>query len=164
MLNLSQFGVAFGDSVILRSVDLTVPERGVFALLGPAGTGKSTLLRTICGINQAVSNLRTWGEVVYRGNQLGKAEYPVLVSQNMRLITSTVQENILNELPEKHDLSKARKQDLAVRLLKQSGLEELTDCLDQQVVQLPIPIQRQLAIAREAAARPGLLCVDEPTA
>ncbi|MFP4611402.1 MAG: ATP-binding cassette domain-containing protein, partial [Thiohalophilus sp.] len=65
MLNLSQFGVAFGDSVILRSVDLTVPERGVFALLGPAGTGKSTLLRTICGINQAVSNLRTWGEVVY---------------------------------------------------------------------------------------------------
>ncbi|WP_166668862.1 phosphatase domain-containing putative toxin [Thiohalophilus thiocyanatoxydans] len=164
MLNLSQFGVAFGDNVILRSVDLSVPERGVFALLGPGGTGKSTLLRTICGINQAVSNLRTWGEVTYRGDPLGEAEYPVLVSQNMRLITSTVQENILNELPEKHELSKAQKQDLAIRLLKQSGLDELADCLDQRVVQLPIPVQRQLAIAREAAAGPGLLCVDEPTA
>ncbi|NIQ11420.1 MAG: ABC transporter, partial [Gammaproteobacteria bacterium] len=47
------------------------PEQGVFALLGPAGTGKSTLLRTVCGINNAVSNLRTWGRATYRGSELG---------------------------------------------------------------------------------------------
>jgi atypical dual specificity phosphatase len=143
---------------------MSIPDEGIFTLLGPSGTGKSTLLRTICGINQAVSNLRTWGEVSYRGNPLGEEGYPVLVSQNMKLITSTVLENILNELPEKNDLNRKQKQDLAVRLLKQADLEELVDSLDRQVVNLPIPIQRQLAIAREAAAKPGLLCVDEPTA
>lgn len=164
MLEVEKFGVAFGDRVILRSVDMSVPNKGVFTLLGPAGTGKSTLLRTICGINQAVSNLRIWGEVRYRGSPLGNEGYPVLVSQNMKLITSTVLENILNELPEKNELTRIQKQDLATRLLKQSELEELTDCLDHKVVKLPIPLQRHLAIAREAAARPGLLCVDEPTA
>jgi len=164
VLNLKKFGVAFGERIILRSVDLNIPTSGVFALLGPAGTGKSTLLRTICGINHAVSNLRTWGEMRYRGNELGKAGYPVLVSQNMRLITANVQENILNELPEKNDLSRKQKQDLAIRLLQETGLGELVDCLDEQVVKLPIPIQRHLAIAREAVAKPGLLCVDEPTA
>lgn len=164
MLEVNKFGVAFGDRVILRSVDMSVPDQGIFTLLGPAGTGKSTLLRTICGINQAVSSLRTWGDVQYRGSPLGSEDYPVLVAQNMKLITATVLDHILNELPEKNDLSRRQKQDLARRLLKQSDLKELADSLDEQVVTLPIPVQRHLAIAREAVARPGLLCVDEPTA
>lgn len=163
VLELNKFGVAFGNRVILRSIELSIPEQGVFALLGPAGTGKSTLLRTVCGINNAVSNLRTWGSVRYRGNELGEPEYPVLVSQNMRLITASVLENILNDLPEKDDLSQKQKRNLARRLLDKAGLEELIDCLEKPAVDFPIPVQRHLAIARAAVSRPGLLCVDEPT-
>jgi atypical dual specificity phosphatase len=72
ILNLDKFGVAFGDRIILRTIDLQIPEKGIVTLLGPSGTGKSTLLRTICGINNAVSSLRTWGEVSYLGEPLGE--------------------------------------------------------------------------------------------
>jgi len=164
ILELSKFGVAFGERIILHSVDLAIPERGVFTLLGPCGTGKSTLLRTICGINNAVASHRTWGDARYCGEPLGNAMFASLVSQNIRLITASVSENILNELPEKNQLTQREKQDLAQRLLIQAGLGELVDQLDCPVVELPIPTQRHLSIARAAAGKPRLLCIDEPTA
>lgn len=164
ILNLDKFGVAFGDRIILRTIDLQIPEKGIVTLLGPSGTGKSTLLRTICGINNAVSSLRTWGEVSYLGEPLGEGEYPVLVGQKAKLILATVLENIVNDLPEKQNLTLLQQQDLARRLLIQSDLGFLADKLETPVVDLPLHVQRQLAIARSAAASPRLLCIDEPTA
>lgn len=164
LLELKKFGVAFGDRIILRSVDLNVPEKGLLTLLGPCGTGKSTLLRTICGINDAVSTLRTWGEARYLGDELGKGELPCLVAQKARLMLASVFENIINDLPEKNNLNKIQQRELAERLLKHAGLEELLDDIDAPVVDLPLVLQRHLAIARTAAARPKLLCIDEPTA
>ncbi|MDY6979763.1 MAG: ATP-binding cassette domain-containing protein [Pseudomonadota bacterium] len=164
VLSLSKYGVAFGKSIVLRTVDLEIPQCGIFALLGPSGTGKSTLLRTICGVNNAFCNLSVWGEATYIGEELGKSEFPMLVSQSMQLITANVQDNILNELPESDALTRSERKDLAIRLLVQSGLTELTEHLEKPVVELSIPTQRYLAIARVAVSKPRLLCVDEPTA
>lgn len=164
IVNFKKFGVAFGERIILRSVDLQIPDKGIVTLLGPSGTGKSTLLRTMCGINNAVSTLRTWGEVSYLDEPLGDSEYPVLVGQKAKLIMATVFENIINDLPEKHNLTKAQQRELAERLLKQAGLESLIKDINLPVVDLPLSVQRHLAIARSASASPKVLCVDEPTA
>ena len=164
ILQLKEFGVAFGERIILRSIDLDIPERGTVTLLGPSGTGKSTLLRTICGINDAVSTLRTWGKASYLKGELGQAELPVLVAQKARLIMASVFENIINGLPEKNNLTKLQQRELAVRLLHSAGLDELIDNIDAPVVDLPLVLQRQLAIARTVAPGPKLLCIDEPTA
>src|SRR5512134_1186235 len=43
---------AFGDTPVLRGVDLTVPAGRLVALLGPSGCGKTTLLRTIAGLER----------------------------------------------------------------------------------------------------------------
>lgn len=163
LLSLKQFGVAFGEKIILSSVDLEVPETGTFVLMGPAGTGKSTLLRTLCGINEAVPSMRTWGTASYAGSKLGEAGWPALVAQNARLMMSSVLENIMYELPERKTLTLPQQHELARRLLTTAGLTELTGALDTPVVELPLVIQRHLAILRTAAARPRLLCVDEPT-
>lgn len=77
ILSLKKYGVAFGERMILRSVDLEIPDRGVFVLLGPSGTGKSTLLCTIFGINDAVSTLRVWGQANYLGDELGSTKCPI---------------------------------------------------------------------------------------
>ncbi|VAW94286.1 hypothetical protein MNBD_GAMMA22-2204 [hydrothermal vent metagenome] len=165
ILSLKKFGVAFGDRIILRSIDLEVPDRGVFVLLGPAGTGKSTLLRTICGINDAVSTLRVWGQANYLQDKLGSSEeYPMLVAQNARLMMATVFENIVNDLPERQTLTQLQQKKLAKRLLSRAGLNKLIDKMDTPVVDLTLAAQRQLAIARSASAKPKLLCIDEPTA
>ena len=163
LLSLNKFGIAFGDRIILRSVDLEIPETGNFVLMGPAGTGKSTLLRTICGINEAVSNMRTWGQASFAGSPLGELDRPALVAQNARLMMASILENIIYELPERNTLTLRQQRELAKRLLLIAGLEHLGKDLTAPVVDLPLATQRHLAILRTSAANPRLLCIDEPT-
>lgn len=164
ILSLRDFGVAFGDRVVLSAVDLEIDGPGVLALMGPVGTGKSTLLRTLAGINQAVPSFRTWGAAAYAGAPLGSAPPPVLVAQNARLLMSSVLENIVSDLPERSHLTAATKREVGSRLLVEAGLAALLDALDRPAVELPLAVQRHLAIARTAASDPLLLCADEPTA
>ncbi len=164
VLSLRDFGVAFGDRVVLNAVNLEIAGPGVLVLMGPVGTGKSTLLRTLAGINQAVPSFRSWGEAAYAGAPLGDARPAALVAQNARLLMSSVLENIVSDLPERGQLSSAGKRDVGIRLLTEAGLAGLLDALDRPAVELPLAVQRHLAMARTAASTPQLLCVDEPTA
>lgn len=164
ILSLREFGVAFGERIVLSGVNLEIGGPGVHVIMGPVGTGKSTLLRTVSGINQAVPSFRTWGEARYLGEPLGTAGLAALVAQNARLLMSSVLENIINELPNRSQLTVAAKREMAKQLLAEAGLEALLDSLDRPVVELPLHVQRHLAIARTAASEPALLCVDEPTA
>lgn len=164
ILELEKFGAAFGERIILSSVDLHVPVKGNVTLMGPAGTGKSTLLRTICGINFANPSFRIWGKAEYAGEELRDGmNGPVLVSQNARLMMSTVFENVIHDLPERNSLNRMQQLDVATRLLKRAGLEDLCDSLDESVVNLPLGMQRHLAILRTSASNPRLICIDEPT-
>lgn len=164
ILALRDFGVAFGDRVVLNAVNLEIKSAGVLVVMGPVGTGKSTLLRTISGINHAVPSFRTWGEAFYAGFPLGAFAAPVLVAQNAQMLMSSVLENIISELPERNQLTLTAKREAAKELLAEAGLETLLDDMDRPAVALPLATQRHLAIARTAAADPKLLCVDEPTA
>lgn len=163
ILSLRGFGVAFGERTILSAVDLDVRERQICVLLGPSGTGKSTLLRTIAGFNDANPSLRTWGDAEYLGQSLSESLRPAMVSQSARLMMATVLENIVHELPERSSLSNMQQRDLACRLLEHAGLPELQDRLDEPVVQLTLAEQRYIATIRLAAAGPPLLLLDEPT-
>jgi len=163
ILQLEGFGAAFGDKIILSNVNLSILEQGVFVVLGPSGTGKSTLLRSIVGLNEANPSFRTWGKAVYVGSELGDGNRPALVSQSAKLMMASVLENIVYNLPERNNLNITQQQDLAVRLLEQSGLGELKDSLKDNVVSLTLAQQRHLAILRQAVAGPRLLCLDEPT-
>jgi atypical dual specificity phosphatase len=163
VLTLRGFGVAFGEKVVLSSVDLQVAERGTTVLLGPSGTGKSTLLRTLAGFNDANPNLRTWGQASFEGREVSNGERPALVSQNARLMMATVFENIVHELPERRSLTPQQQRELSERLLRDAGLEELVTQLDEPVINLTLAQQRHLAIMRMAATGTRLLFMDEPT-
>jgi atypical dual specificity phosphatase len=164
VLALHDFGVAFGDRIVLNAVNLEISGPGVLVLMGPVGTGKSTLLRTLAGINHAVPSFRAWGTAIYAGAPLGIEHTPALVAQNARLLMSSVLENIVSNLPERNLLTLATKRDVGKRLLIEAGLEQLLDGIDRPAVELPLSVQRHLALARTAASNPMLLCVDEPTA
>lgn len=163
LLELRGFGAAYGKKVVLSEISLSIPETGVTVLLGPTGTGKSTLLRTLAGLSSASPSFRSWGEAFYRGTVLDDGERPELVAQSAKLMMSSVLENVVVNLPERRQLTHAMQRDLAQRLLQRAGLHELTDKLDEPAVSLTLAQQRHLAILRQLAAGPRLLCVDEPT-
>lgn len=164
VLSLKNFGVAFGERVILSSVTFDVPDTGVIVLMGPSGTGKSTLLRTIAGLSCASPSHRTWGTSIFTGVPIEEAdEVPALVSQSAKLMMSSVLENIVSGLPERHTLTPGDQRILVKRLLVQAGLDALSDQLDKCVVELPLGVQRHIAILRAASSGPKLLCMDEPT-
>jgi atypical dual specificity phosphatase len=163
LLSIREYGVAFGDKIILNGVNLEIPSTGMLVLLGPGGTGKSTLLRTLAGFNDANPSLRIWGEVEYAGMALGQSDLPALVAQKTKLMMASIRENVVNDMPERHTLSLPQQRDVAQRLLTRAGLTELVDRLDDNAVDFSLGVQRHLAIARTVAANPRLIFVDEPT-
>ncbi|MCP3687620.1 MAG: ATP-binding cassette domain-containing protein [Gammaproteobacteria bacterium] len=165
VLSLEGFGLAFNERIILSSITLDIPDTGAMVLMGPCGTGKSSLLRAICGLSQASPAHRVWGQAHYAGEPLSdSSEVPTLVSQNARLMMSSILENIVVGLPERNTLSISQQRELAKRMLGPAGLGEFSDRLDCAVTQLDLVDQRLLAILRHVASNPRLLCIDEPTA
>ncbi|VAW56403.1 hypothetical protein MNBD_GAMMA07-2747 [hydrothermal vent metagenome] len=163
VLKFIDYGVSFGEKIILNEVNFQVVEKNITVLLGPAGTGKSTLLRSISGLNYSNPSFRAWGKVCFLGCDLSENNRPSLVTQSARLVVRSVLENIVHNLPERNNLTQLQQKNLAVRLLEQAGLDELKDKLNENVVNLSLLLQRRLAILRLASASPRLLCLDEPT-
>jgi atypical dual specificity phosphatase len=100
LLSLRGFGVAYGDRRILTSVELDIPTRRIVVMMGPAGTGKSTLLRTLCCEAAPGASVRTFGKASFRAKPLAADNRPVLVAQRLPLFLSTVQDYLADGLPD----------------------------------------------------------------
>ena len=169
-LSINSFGLSYSDKTILSEVNLDIPESGPFIIIGPSGTGKSSLLRTIAGFNDLNQNMRTWGSIEFLGVDLLNIEdnypkdRPTMVTQNAKLLMSTVFDNIIYKLPERNNLSITQQKNLVKRLLTQKGLTELSTKLTHSVVDLSLLEQRYISILREIVAEPRVILIDEPTA
>ena len=98
MLELSGVNSFYGHYQALHDISLTVPEGGFVIVLGPNGHGKSTLLRTICGLHKAAS-----GSIIFCGEEISALSCAdtvdrglVYVPENRHLFPSmSVNENLL---------------------------------------------------------------------
>lgn len=164
ILHLRGFGLAYHERVVLHSVDMDVPAQGCTVLLGPAGTGKSSLLRTLAGYNDHNPGLRVWGQLLYQGRRRTPANQPSLVVQKVQLMVSTVLENLLSSMPDRARLSRAQQLDRVVQVASDLRQPWIVESLHLQVLDLDVVRQRTIAILREFLARPALLMLDEPLA
>ncbi len=163
LLQINDLNVYYGESHILRDVDLSVYEGQMVCLIGRNGVGKTTLLKTIIGLLQQRS-----GTIDYSDQSLS-VEPPYqrarsgigYVSQGRDIIPQvTVKENLLlgmEALP--GGLSKNRHIDPVVFDL----FPILEKFLNRKGGDLSGGQQQQLAIARALLGRPRLLLLDEPT-
>jgi atypical dual specificity phosphatase len=164
VLQMRNFSASFDQNVVLDSIDLSIPARGAFVVLGHGGAGKSTLIRTLAGYNEAQPSFRTWGEVLYLGRPLTRTSAPAIVTQNARLLVSTVAENLCFALPGRTRLAPREQREIVSSRLGEFGLESLAGQLDVNILELPLDAQRRIAVARTALSDPALIMVDEPTA
>ena len=170
-LQVQGLGASYGPRVVLAEVDFVLPAKGVTALLGPAGTGKSTLLRTLAGLNEANPRFRTWGQVTYAGQLLDmplSAESPQalprLVQQHARLMRANTLDALIEMGRQTESRSPLEWRQWVTEQLQQFGFAELAQVLDSPTMLLSTVQQRAVAILREAWAKPAVLMVDEPTA
>lgn len=163
VLNVSDLNVYYGESHILRNVDLHIPEGEMVCLIGRNGVGKTTLLKTIIGLLQQKS-----GSLTFEGTPLltqppyQRARSGIgYVSQGRDIIPQlTVKENLLlgmEALP--GGINKNRHIDPIVFDL----FPILEKFLSRKGGDLSGGQQQQLAIARAMLGKPKLLLLDEPT-
>lgn len=162
-LSTRGFGVAFGDKVVLAEVDLTVRANTLCVLMGPVGTGKSTLLRSMAGLNDRNPRYRQWGEIDYQEQPLSDEHRPLLVQQHTRLMQASTLDALSEPLRRREALSRSELLAWATDWVGRMGFPELTRHFATPTVDLPAVLQHVVGILREAACRPGLLMVDEPT-
>jgi len=172
-LGLDGFGVAFGDRIVLDELSATLPSRGLTVLVGPAGGGKSTLVRTLAGLNDAHPSLQTWGSVCVAGEPWGwdgrrhlppSGARPTLVMQHARFFIDTVGQNLISGLPDRAAHDRAAQLRIVRQSLRENGLEQLLPSLEREAVALTLAEQRCLSIVRACLAEPACLFTDEPTA
>lgn len=170
-LQVQGLGVSFGQRVVLAEVDFTLPQLGVTALLGPAGTGKSTLLRTLAGLNASNPRFRSWGQVVYADRPLdmpwsanGVQALPSLVQQHARLMRANTLDALIEKARQRDPRAPLEWRHWVSEQLQHYGLAELAQMLDKPTMLLSAVQQRAVAILREAWAKPAVLMIDEPTA
>src|SRR5690606_17415730 len=144
-------------------LDFTLPRGSVTALLGPSGSGKSVLVRTLAGLHGEHPRFRSWGSVTYDGRPLGEGPRPGLVQQGAQVMGATVLDAVSAQVRESLRLSPLDLRDWCAGLARRMGVPELAQALDATVLDLPPLQQRAVAILREAACAPPLLMVDEPT-
>jgi len=157
---------------VLRDIDLDISDRGISAIIGPSGTGKSTLIRCINRLVEPSS-----GEIFFEGRDLAQLDRAALrlarrqigmVFQEYNLVERlTVMENLLcgrlgYVAPLKAWLRKYPQEDIA-RAFGLLDLVGLADFVNQRADSLSGGQRQRVGIARALMQEPKLLLADEPT-
>jgi branched-chain amino acid transport system ATP-binding protein len=162
LLELRDVRVHFGGIEALRGVSLDVAQGSIVSLVGANGAGKSTTLRSICGLKQLSS-----GEIWFEGERIDRATIRERVEQGIALVPEgrrvfphmSVLENLRMGAYLRRDET-AVSRDLAEVLALFPVLRERKK---QAAGTLSGGEQQMVAIGRALMARPTLLLMDEPT-
>ncbi|MBP5477616.1 MAG: amino acid ABC transporter ATP-binding protein [Paludibacteraceae bacterium] len=164
IIQVSHLSKQFGDLVVLRDVNFEVRQGEVISIIGPSGTGKSTLLRALNMLEPPTSC-----EIVVNGEKITAKGYPLhllrlkigMVFQSFNLFEHmTVLENIIDAPMQLLNLTEAQAKEEAMALLKQVGMAQKTDAYPSE---LSGGQKQRVAIARALAMHPDVILFDEPT-
>ncbi len=171
IIQLSNVTKRFGNSVILNGVDLDIYPGEALAIIGPSGTGKSTILRIIAGLLEPDS-----GEIRIKGQErkglIEDHPDPITISmvfQQAALFDSlTVAENVGFSLFQHSHLPAATIEQLVRERLALVGLGDIGDRFPAQLsggMKKRVSFARAIMINPENPANnPEVILYDEPTA
>jgi multiple sugar transport system ATP-binding protein len=157
-LELHDIRKAYGDTLVLDGVSLSMEAREFVAFLGPSGSGKSTLLRIIAGLETLDS-----GEVTLEGrriDRLAPGERDVaMVFQHYALYPHmSVRENMSFGLRN----ARVPSDEIATRVAQAARVLEIEEQLDRKPGQLSGGQRQRVAIGRAIVKQPKLFLLDEP--
>ena len=157
-VEIDGLNLSFGDTRVLKGINLNIESGEFFAFLGPSGSGKSTLLRAIAGFGPTPT-----GRILIGGEEI--AHLPPwkrnvgMVFQSYALWPHmTVRRNVAFGLEER----KVPAREVATRVDAALEMVGLLDLAERRPAQLSGGQQQRIALARTIVVEPRVLLLDEP--
>jgi phosphate transport system ATP-binding protein len=161
----------YGAKQALYSINLTIPERSVMALIGPSGCGKSTFLCSLNRMNDFVDNSRHEGVVALDGRDINGRDFDLvslrrrvgMVFQKSNPFPKSIFENVIFGQRVAGQKDRRVLEEVCELCLKRAALwNEVKDRLNDSAMALSGGQAQRLCIARALATNPEVLLLDEP--
>lgn len=172
-IKIDNLSIRYSDDVeSLRGITLDIYARQVNVLFGPAGGGKSTLLRALNRLNDLVDVKTRGGSISMDGQDIYAPGVDVIALRRKVGIVfarpvplpMSIRQNLHYGLQLAGVRDRRRLDDMAERSLRQAALwDEVQDRLDQPATALSGGQQQRLCLARTLVLEPEVILLDEPT-
>jgi phosphate transport system ATP-binding protein len=156
----------------LKKINFEIPEKAITVIFGPAGGGKSTLLRTLNRLNDLADVTQMSGEVLIDGiNILDRKTDVIALRRKVGMVFArpvvlplSIRGNLTYGLEMAGERRPDRLNEAVERALQGAALwEEVHDRLDEPAVSLSGGQQQRLSLARVLAMESEIILLDEPT-
>ncbi len=169
-ISVRDLAVAVNKRLILKGVDLDIEANTIVSVIGPAHSGKTTLLRVINRLIETQREFMRSGDVLLDGAEVRRLDIDVL-RRRVGLIFATpvplpgtIFDNIAYGPRLQHRHRRRQLADLVERSLRSAFLwDEVKDRLQTSALRLSGGQQQRLCIARTIAVDPEVIMMDEPT-
>ncbi len=171
-INIEDVSYFYGDALALKNISLHIPAGSVTVFFGPAGGGKTSLLRLINRLNDLVEGTRMSGRILMDGTDIYGPEINVptlrrrvgMVFALPLPLPGSIRDNVTYGPRLAGVRDRYRLEEILERSLYQAAIwDEIKDRLDSPANALSGGQQQRLCIARSLALEPEVLLLDEPT-
>lgn len=168
-IEFRRVSASYGAKPVLQDVSFGVPRHTIFGVIGPANSGKTTLLKAINRTLELVAGARLTGQVLLNGQAVAAVRDPSDLRRRIGMVFPlpvglplTVYENVAFAPRRMGIASKSQLDEIVERSLRQAVLwDEVKDRLDMLGTRLSGGQQQRLTLARALSLSPEVLCLDE---
>src|ERR1700693_206128 len=163
----------FGETQVLKNIQMITLRQQITAVIGPSGCGQSTFIRCLNRLHEVIPGARAAGSVLLDGQDIySPATDPVLLRRRVGMVfqkanpfpTMSIYDNVASGLKLNGVRNRALLDERVERALNDAALwEEVKDVLNKSALSLSGGQQQRLCIARALAVEPEVLLLDEPT-
>lgn len=161
--------ISYGQNLVVKNLDLDIYHNEVLAIIGPANSGKSSLLRSINRMTDFNNEVKVQGQILLDGQDIFEDEDSTFLRRRIGMVSPlpvglpmTIKENV-TYAPRMAGCKDPAELDFILEdCLKKAALwDEVKDRLHTLATKLSGGQQQRLTIARALSHHPEVLCLDE---